>query len=67
MVKKVFIVLTKSKNVSPLLIQTENERLIAIFSILQNEIIEKNGTPNIIITDPPRDGMHKQVVEQILK
>ena len=30
-------------------------------------LLKKNGTPNIIITDPPRDGMHKQVVEQILK
>ena len=32
-----------------------------------DEFIKKNGTPDIIITDPPRDGMHKKVVEQILK
>ena len=32
-----------------------------------DEFIRKNGTPDIIITDPPRDGMHKKVVEQILK
>jgi len=36
-------------------------------AIFTDEFIEKNGTPDIIITDPPRDGMHKQVVEQILK
>jgi len=35
--------------------------------IFTNEFIAKNGTPNVIITDPPRDGMHKKVVEQILK
>ena len=35
--------------------------------IFTDEFITKNGTPNVIITDPPRDGMHKKVVEQILK
>ena len=35
--------------------------------IFTDDFIEKNGTPDIIITDPPRDGMHKKVVEQILK
>lgn len=35
--------------------------------IFTDEFIAKNGTPNVIITDPPRDGMHKKVVEQILK
>ena len=34
--------------------------------IFTEEFIFKNGHPNIIITDPPRDGMHKKVVEQIL-
>ena len=29
--------------------------------------ISKNGKPDIIITDPPRDGMHKKVIEQLLK
>ena len=24
-------------------------------------------TPDIVITDPPRDGMHKDVIEQLLK
>ena len=35
--------------------------------IFTDEFILKNGTPDIIITDPPRDGMHKKVIEQILK
>ena len=35
--------------------------------IFTDEFISENGTPDIIITDPPRDGMHKKVVEQILK
>ena len=29
--------------------------------------IEAHGTPDVIITDPPREGMHAQVVAQILK
>src|SRR5690606_5872391 len=35
--------------------------------IFDEEFIEKNGKPDVIITDPPRDGMHKNVVENILK
>ncbi|GGE29892.1 23S rRNA (uracil(1939)-C(5))-methyltransferase RlmD [Psychroflexus planctonicus] len=31
------------------------------------EFIDKNGAPDVIITDPPRDGMHKDVVDQILQ
>ncbi|MDO6855140.1 23S rRNA (uracil(1939)-C(5))-methyltransferase RlmD [Cellulophaga lytica] len=34
--------------------------------IFNPEFIAKNGTPDVIITDPPREGMHKDVVEQIL-
>ena len=29
--------------------------------------IAQHGQPDVIITDPPRDGMHKDVVEQIMK
>ena len=36
-------------------------------NIFTNKFVIKNGKPDIIITDPPRDGMHKKVVEQILK
>lgn len=35
--------------------------------VFTDEFIAQNGQPDIIITDPPREGMHKKVVEQILK
>ncbi|GAA4810563.1 23S rRNA (uracil(1939)-C(5))-methyltransferase RlmD [Litoribaculum gwangyangense] len=35
-------------------------------NVFNNDFINKNGKPEIIITDPPRDGMHKDVVQQIL-
>ncbi len=35
--------------------------------IFSDTFISENGTPDVIITDPPRDGMHKKVVEQICK
>ncbi len=34
--------------------------------VFTQDFITENGQPDIIITDPPRDGMHKKVVEQIL-
>ncbi|WP_322969143.1 23S rRNA (uracil(1939)-C(5))-methyltransferase RlmD [Faecalibacter sp. LW9] len=34
--------------------------------VLNQEFIEQHGIPDVIITDPPRDGMHKKVVENIL-
>jgi 23S rRNA (uracil1939-C5)-methyltransferase len=36
-------------------------------TVFNSEFINKNGIPNTIITDPPRDGMHKKVVGEILK
>ena len=35
--------------------------------IFSDEFIAANGRPDVIITDPPRAGMHARVVEQILK
>ncbi len=35
--------------------------------VFNEEFIATHGIPDVIITDPPRDGMHKDVVEQILK
>ncbi len=35
--------------------------------IFSEHFIKKNGHPDIIIADPPREGMHKKVIEQILK
>jgi len=34
--------------------------------VFNAEFISTHGTPDIIITDPPRDGMHADVVQQIL-
>ncbi|MCL6296014.1 23S rRNA (uracil(1939)-C(5))-methyltransferase RlmD [Jejuia spongiicola] len=34
--------------------------------VFNAEFISAHGQPDIIITDPPRDGMHKDVVQQIL-
>ena len=36
-------------------------------TVFDDDFITANGKPDIIITDPPRDGMHKLVVEQLLK
>lgn len=35
--------------------------------VFNTEFINAHGHPDVIITDPPRDGMHKDVVEQILR
>ena len=34
--------------------------------VFTENFIAKHGKPDVIITDPPRDGMHKDVVAQIL-
>jgi len=35
--------------------------------VFNESFIAQHGHPDVIITDPPRDGMHKDVIEQILK
>ncbi|MES2486174.1 MAG: 23S rRNA (uracil(1939)-C(5))-methyltransferase RlmD [Bacteroidota bacterium] len=35
--------------------------------VFNADFINTHGHPDVIITDPPRDGMHKDVVEQILR
>ena len=35
--------------------------------VFNDNFINKHGTPDVIITDPPRDGMHKDVIKQLLK
>ena len=35
-------------------------------NVFNEEFINTHGQPDVIITDPPRDGMHKDVVKQIL-
>lgn len=37
-----------------------------IKDVLQNEFIEREGNPDVIITDPPRAGMHADVVNTLL-
>jgi len=36
-------------------------------NVFNEEFIAANGIPDVIITDPPRDGMHAAVVHQIMK
>ncbi len=36
-------------------------------NILTDEFAEKHGKPDLLITDPPRAGMHEKVVEMLLK
>jgi 23S rRNA (uracil1939-C5)-methyltransferase len=33
--------------------------------VLNDELVKKHGRPDVIITDPPRDGMHPDVVAKI--
>jgi len=35
-------------------------------NVFNDTFIKAHGKPDLIITDPPRDGMHKDVVQQIL-
>jgi 23S rRNA (uracil1939-C5)-methyltransferase len=35
--------------------------------VLNDAFIEENGRPDVIVTDPPRAGMHEKVVKEILK
>ncbi|MFC5284115.1 23S rRNA (uracil(1939)-C(5))-methyltransferase RlmD [Pedobacter alpinus] len=35
--------------------------------ILNNDFINHNGKPDVIITDPPRAGMHPEVVERLME
>jgi len=35
--------------------------------LFTDKFVKEHGTPDIIITDPPRAGMHARVVEQILR
>ncbi|MCB0375840.1 MAG: 23S rRNA (uracil(1939)-C(5))-methyltransferase RlmD, partial [Sinomicrobium sp.] len=35
--------------------------------LLNEAFIRANGRPDVIVTDPPRDGMHSDVIRQLLK
>ena len=49
--------------------QIENSTFYAgdVKDLLTDDFVEKHGRADIIITDPPRMGMHKEVVEMFLK
>ncbi len=36
-------------------------------NVFNETFVAKHGKPDVVITDPPRDGMHKDVVEQLIK
>ena len=38
-----------------------------VMKILTDEFAEKHGKPDVVITDPPRAGMHAKVVDMFLK
>lgn len=47
---------------------TNTEFLVGdMAKIFTADFIEKHGMPNVIISDPPRAGMHPNVVEQLLR
>ena len=47
---------------------TNCEFFVGDMKVVFNEaFIAQHGKPDVIITDPPRDGMHKEVIEQLLK
>ncbi len=47
---------------------TNCEFFVGDMKVVFNEsFIAQHGKPDVIITDPPRDGMHAAVVEQIMK
>ncbi len=35
--------------------------------VLDQSIVKQFGIPDVLITDPPREGMHKEVIDQILE
>ena len=47
----------------------ENARFYSgdIKKVLNEEFVRKNGKPDVIITDPPRAGMHADVIKSILE
>ncbi|MEI8048902.1 MAG: 23S rRNA (uracil(1939)-C(5))-methyltransferase RlmD [Bacteroidota bacterium] len=49
--------------------QIENTTFFAgdLAKVLNADFVLQNGRPDVIITDPPRSGMHENVVKQILQ
>jgi len=38
-----------------------------IAKVLHQEFFDQNGVPDVVITDPPRAGMHPKVIDQLLR
>ncbi len=36
-------------------------------NVLQKNFVKKKGEPDVVITDPPRNGMHPKVIDQLIK
>jgi len=36
-------------------------------SVLTNDLMVKYGRPDVVVTDPPRAGMHPRVVKQVIE
>ena len=36
-------------------------------NVLNDDFVAKHGTPDVVIVDPPRAGMHEDVVKTIMK
>ncbi|MCO5229880.1 MAG: 23S rRNA (uracil(1939)-C(5))-methyltransferase RlmD [Chitinophagales bacterium] len=49
--------------------QIQNAKFVAapVENILDEEFILQHGKPEVVITDPPRAGMHEKVIEVLLK
>jgi 23S rRNA (uracil1939-C5)-methyltransferase len=47
----------------------ENTRFFAgdMKTLFTDSFVRENGRPDVLVTDPPRAGMHQKVVEQILR
>ena len=46
----------------------DNTRFFAgdMAKVLTPQVVEEQGRPDVVVTDPPRAGMHEKVVEQLL-
>lgn len=38
-----------------------------VIKIVNEEFFERHGRPDVVITDPPRAGMHEKMIEQLLR
>lgn len=48
--------------------QIENATFYAgdVKDVMQDEFVKTHGKPDVVVIDPPRDGIHKKVIQQLL-